>query len=166
MKKLIPLLFLIPFAMSSCSSGSDHSEENIALIESYIKSVESLDHDAMASLLDENYIGVGPSIGDSTGKSQAVESWKYNVDNLYEKIEYKLSRNAALIISDGDNQGEWVTNWAELHITYKDKRGTVSIMANSIYQIQDKKIVKSYTFYNEADALEQLGYVFINPNDL
>lgn len=120
----------------------------------------------MASLLDENYIGVGPSIGDSTGKSQAIESWKYNVDNLYEKIEYKLSRNAALIISDGDNQGEWVTNWAELEITYKDERGTVTIMANSIYQIKDNKIVKSFTFYNEADALEQLGYVFINPNDL
>jgi hypothetical protein len=166
MKKLIPLLFLLPFVVSSCISGSDQSAENIALVENYINSVESLDHDAMASLLDENYIGVGPSIGDSTTKNQAVESWKYNVDNLYEKIEYKLSRNAALIISDGDNQGDWVTNWAELEITYKDGRGAVTIMANSIYQIKDKKIVKSYTFYNEADALEQLGYVFINPNDL
>jgi hypothetical protein len=39
-------------------------------------------------------------------------------------------------------------------------------MANTIYQIKDNKIVKSYTFYNEADVLEQLGYVFINPNDL
>ena len=28
------------------------------------------------------------------------------------------------------------------------------------------KIIKSLTFYNEADALEQLGYVFINPEDL
>ena len=29
--------------------------------------------------------------------------------------------------------------------------------------VANGKIVKSYTFYNEADALEQLGYIFINP---
>lgn len=166
MKKLIFPLVLITFAMYGCSSGSDHSEENIALVEKYIQAVEDLDHDAMENLLDDNYLGLGPSYGDSIGKAQAVINWKENVDNLYEKIDYTRSRNAAVVISSGENQGDWVTNWAELHITYKDDRGTVIIWANSIYQIENDKIVKSYTFYNEADALEQLGYVFINPNDL
>ena len=53
-----------------------------------------------------------------------------------------------------------------IKITYKDDRGAVTIWANTIYQIENEKIVKSFTFYNEADALRQLGYVFINPNDL
>ena len=32
--------------------------------------------------------------------------------------------------------------------------------------IENGKIVKSFTFYNEADALEQLGYVFLDLDDL
>jgi len=165
MKKLALSLLLLPFLMG-CSSQGDHSEENLALIEKYVQAVENLDHNTMESLLDENYLGLGPSYGDSIGKVQAVENWKMNVDNLYEKIDYTRSRNAAIIITSGENQGEWVSNWAELFITYKGDKGTVAIWANSIYQIENDKIVKSYTFYNEADALEQLGYVFINPSDL
>ncbi len=166
MKNLIFPLLLFAIALSSCTNDSGHSKENLALVESYIKAVENLDHDAMENLLDDNYLGLGPSYGDTIGKAQAVINWKENVDNLYEKIEYTRSRNASVVISSGENQGDWVANWAELHITYKDDRGKVIIWANSIYQVENQKIVKSYTFYNEADALEQLGYVFINPNDL
>ena len=165
MKKLAFTLLLLPYVMS-CTSVGNHSAENLALIENYIQAVENLDHDAMASILDENYIGIGPSFGDSIRKAQAVENWTYNVENLYEKIDYTRSRNAAITITSGENQGDWISNWAELYITYKDGKGTVAIWANSIYQIENDKIVKSYTFYNEADALRQMGYVFINPNDL
>jgi len=165
MKKLALSLLLLPFVMS-CSSVGNHSEENLAIIEKYIQAVEDLDYETMASLLDDNYIGIGPSYGDSIRKEQAVENWKANVENLYEKIEYTRSKNAAITFTSGENQGEWVANWAELYITYKEDNETVVIWANSNYQIENGKIVKSYTFYNEADALEQLGYVFINPNDL
>jgi len=116
--------------------------------------------------LDENYMGLGPSYGDSIGKSQAIENWKGNIEDLYESIKYNKSRNIAITIATGDNQGDWVSNWGELDIHYKDGKGSVTIWANSIYQIENGKIIKSYTFYNEADALKQLGYVFINPNDL
>ncbi len=165
MKNLLFLL-LLSSILFSCSSGSDQYEENIKLVEAYINAVEDLDHDAMEDMLDENYLGLGPSYGDSINKSQAVLNWKANVENLYEKIDYTRSRNAAVLVSTGENQGNWVANWAELHITYKGDKGKVIIWANSIYQIENSKIVKSYTFYNEADALRQLGYVFINPNDL
>ncbi len=119
----------------------------------------------MESLLDDSYYGFGPSYGDSINKDQAVINWKYNVEHLYKSIKYNKSRNAAVIITTGDNQGEWVSNWGELHIVYKDDRH-VTLWANTTYKIENGKIVKSYTFYNEADALEQLGYVFINTNDL
>ena len=166
MKKLILPLLLLPFVISSCTSVNNHSEENLALIQNYIQAVENLDYDTMDSVLDENYIGLGPSYGDSIGKADAIANWKFNVQNLYEKIDYSRSRNATITVVSGENQGDWISNWAELHITYKDDRGSVIIWANSIYQIVNGKIVKSYTFYNEADALEQLGYVFFNPNNL
>src|SRR5690606_16120883 len=125
MKKLILPLLVLPFVISSCTSVSDHSEENLALIQNYIQAVENLDYDTMDSVLDENYLGLGPSYGDSIGKTEAIKSWKFNVENLYEKINYVRSRNAALTITTGDNQGDWISNWAELHITYKDDRGSV-----------------------------------------
>ncbi len=67
---------------------------------------------------------------------------------------------------DGPNKGDWVSNWVELEITYKHEGDKVVIWANTIYLIEGDKIIKSYTFYNEADALEQLGYVFINREKL
>ncbi len=162
MKKYLLFMF-IPF-LFSCSPMADQSIENIAVVEQYIEAVENLDYDAMEALLDDNYFGYGPSYGDSIGKAQAVESWKYNVLNLYESIDYKRSRSFAVVVDDGYNQGEWVSNWGELVITYKSKE-SVSLWANTIYQIKNSKIVKSYTFYNEADALEQLGFVFVHLDD-
>ena len=164
MKKLTYFLFFMPFVIS-CTSGSKNAEKNIQLIEGYIQSVENLDYQTMESLLDDNYLGLGPSYGDSINKEAAVENWKYLVDNLYESIKYNRSRNAAVSVYDGENQGDWVSNWAELTIHYKNTEDSVTIWENSIYQLKDGKILKSYTFYNEADALRQLGYTFVNLND-
>jgi hypothetical protein len=160
MKNLILSLIMIGF-MWSCAPN-DHSKENVALIQNYIKAVENLNYDAMDDLLAESYLGVGPSRNDSITKDQAISNWKNNVQHLYEKISYSKSRSLAVKTSEG----EWVSNWADLTIVYKQDQKEISILANTIYQIENGKIVKSYTFYNEADALEQLGYVFINPVDL
>jgi hypothetical protein len=130
-------------------------------VKNYIKSVEDLDFDSMGKFLDENYLGLGPSYGDSINKAEAVENWKSNVENLYEKISYTRSRFSSATIPDGENKGEWVTNWAELNIVYKNGKGSVIIWANTNYLIQDGKILKSLTLYNEADAMRQLGYKMI-----
>ena len=159
-------LFMFAFVFVSCSSNNRNAEKNIALIEKYVQYVESKDTESMASLLDDEYLGLGPSYGDSIRKPAAIENWKDNVSNLYENIKYNKSKNVAFKITEGPNQGEWVTNWAELQITYKGDKGKVTLWANTIYKIKNEKIVTSFTFYNEADALRQLGYVFINPNDL
>lgn len=157
-------LILVPFLMS-CSFNSGSSDSNIAVIEKYISAVESMDYNTMTLLLDDDYQGLGPSFSDSINKQQAIDSWKYNVKNLYEKIEYTREQHAIVLIEKGYNKGEWVSSWAELNITYKTGE-TVVIWANTAYKVENSKIVKSFTFYNEADALRQLGFVFINPNDL
>jgi len=165
MKKLIIILFT-SVILFGCESQQKSSDKNLALIEKYINAVESKDFEIMSSLLDDHYIGFGPSINDSLGKKEAIANWKTNMDHLYDNIKYQKSRSVAISITSGDNQGEWVSTWAQLEITYKGDRGSVIIWANTIYQIASNKIVKSTTFYNEADALRQLGYVFINPDEL
>jgi hypothetical protein len=165
MKKTAFTLLIIPLVLA-CSTTGNNAEKNLQLIEKYTQAVENMDFDAMELYLDENYVGLGPSYGDSIRKEQAIANWKDNVENLYERIHYNRSRNISVTLKTGDNQGDWVSNWAELNIVYKDGRGEVTLWANSTYQIKNDKIVKSFTFYNEADAYRQLGYIFINPNNL
>ena len=152
MKKL---LFTIVVGILSYSCVQEPSgKKNVELIDRYVQAVEELDYQTMEDLLADDYLGLGPSYGDSIKKPEAIANLKKNVDDLYESIDYDRSRNLAVTIPDGPEQGEWVSNWAELTIVYwRDK-------------IEQSKIVRSMTFYNEADVLEQLGYVFINPEDL
>jgi hypothetical protein len=105
-------------------------------------------------------MGLGPSYGDTIYKDQAIENWKYYVENLYEKIQYTRSQIAPVTITEGDAKGEWVANWAELHIVFKEG-GEATIWANTNYQIENGKIVRSLTLYNEADALRQMGYEIV-----
>ena len=156
---------LVAAFLFSCAQQPSGSK-SVELVDRYIEAVESLDFDTMDSLLADDYYGIGPSYGDSIKKPEAIANLKYSFDNLYQSIDYDRSRNLAVTVPDGPEKGEWVSNWAELTIVYKDDPKQVRIWANTVYQIKDGKIVKSMTFYNEADVLEQLGYVFINPNDL
>ena len=164
MKKIIILVGIVSISLSACTS-SENQTENIDLIKNYVQAVENMDFDAMENYLADDYLGMGPSYGDSIGKAQAVENWKLNVENLYEKIHYNRSRFAAVNIPDGDNKGNWIANWAELTIEYKNDGGSVTLWANSNYLVENGKIVKSITFYNEADALRQLGYTFVAPSE-
>ena len=144
----------------ACSVADKKATNNIALIKKYVEAVETENYEVMESLLAENYKGYGPSYSDSTNRELALAAWKENIENLYESISYERSQFATVSILDGPNQGEWISNWAELKIRYKNNRGSAIVWANTNYQIENEKIVKSYTFYNEADVLKQLGYEF------
>ena len=161
---IIPLLLLA--VIVGCSDTDQRAAKNVELIQKYIAAVEAQDYGAMEEFLGEDYKGYGPSHTDSTDRAGAVAAWEENLDNLYESITYDRFRNFPVTIKEGNNIGDWVSNWAQLSIKYKDGRGPVTLWVNSTYQIENGKIVKSYTFYNEADVLRQLGYVFINPQDL
>jgi len=159
MKKVITLMVVASMFLIGCNNNQN-DKANIDLIQRYVQSVEDLDFDAMDTILDDSYMGFGPSFNDSISKEQTISNWKFNVENLYKSIEYKKSRNATVLIEDGSNQGDWVANWSELKITFKASGASVTVWANTNYLIKDGKIIKSYSFYNEADVLEQLGFSY------
>jgi hypothetical protein len=158
------LLAIISISLFSCTSSALKKEhENLAIAEKYMKAVETKNAAAMDSLLAENYIGYGPSVGDSINKKDAIDNWKYNAENLYESYEYTRFKNLAVSVKEGDAKGDWVLNWALLTLKYKDGRGPVQVWVNAVYRIENGKIVLSRTFYNEADVLRQLGYTMEPP---
>ncbi len=166
MKNSLLLFTFLVLLISACSSGNDNAEKNVAIVDGYVNAVQQLDYTLMDNFLSDDYVGYGPSANDSINKANAANQWKSNVDLVYEKIEYLRSRSLAITVPDGPNQGEWVANWAQLEITFKGGEDKVTIWANTVYKIEEDKISRSFTFYNEADALEQLGYIFINPDYL
>ncbi len=161
MKQLIIFASIVVFLLS-CSSSEDNNNKtaNLEIAKKYMQAVETNDAAAMSELLAENYIGYGPSDGDSTNKEEAIKNWKYNAENLYESIKYTRHQNIAVTVKEGEEAlpGDWVSNWAYLTIKYKDGRGPVNVWVNAVYKIENGKIVLSRTFYNEADVLRQLGY--------
>jgi ketosteroid isomerase-like protein len=160
------LLIIVAAVAFSCSNTSNNDEANAALVANYIQAVENLDYEAMSEFLADDYMGVGPSYSDTTDKDNAVINWRYNVENVYESIQYSRSKVIPVTFLDGENKGEWVLNWAELEVFFKDNDNVVKIFTNSVYLIENGKIKKSVTFYNEADVLEQLGFVVVDPSIL
>jgi len=151
--------FLLTLFIAACS-GNDRQKtdtENIAVIEKYIQAVQSKDTQAMTDLLADNYVGYGPSFSDSTNKADAIANWKDVAENLYDKIEYTRTVNIAAQVTDGPHPGNYVSDWANLKITYKDGRGPVFLTMNAVYRVENGKITLSRSFYNEADVLRQLG---------
>lgn len=161
MKRPIILILLLAITYS-CSNASKNDDANAAVVEKYIKAVENLDYDAMSEFLADDYVGVGPSYSDTTDKENAVINWQFNAENIYESIKYSESRIVPITRTEGASQGEWVLNWAELEVRFKDNENVVKIFTNSVYEMENGKIKKTVTFYNEADVMEQLGYVYVD----
>jgi ketosteroid isomerase-like protein len=163
MKQLL-LLIVISISLYSCKDETANKEkDNLEIAKKFMKAVESKDVATMDFLLAENYIGYGPSVGDSTTKKEAVKAFKFNAENLYESFEYTKHKVIAVSSTEGEAMGDWVLNWAYLTIKYKDGRGPINLWVNAVYRIENGKIVHSRTFYNEADALRQLGFSFEAP---
>jgi hypothetical protein len=160
MKQLIFIL-TVSVSLLSCAPSSDKTKkESLAIAKRYMEAVETKNYAVMDSLLADNYKGYGPSVGHSINKADALAYWKYNADNLYDSVIYTQYQNIAVTIPEEEaaEAGDWVANWAYLTLKYKDGRGPVHVWVNSVYRIENGKIVHSRTFYNEADVLYQLGY--------
>ena len=189
MKQLILFAF-IPVCLLSCSSSADKApeavgpaahdssaavaqtppadktkEDNMAVVNKYLSAIENHDTVTMALLMADNFKGYGPSIGDSAGKQENLENWKYNLDHYFATVRYNRYQNFATTVTgeNGGEPGDWVSNWAYCEIKYKDGKGPVHLWVNSVYKIENGKIAKSRIFYNEADWLRQLGYRFVKP---
>jgi hypothetical protein len=166
MKQLIVLAFF-SLSLFACTSSADKKEKaHLAIAQKYMKAVETNNVELMDSLLSDDYIGYGPSVSDSTNKQEALQSWKFNAENLYESFEYTRHQELAVTVKEGRAKGDWVLNWAYLTIKYKDGRGPVHLWVNVVYLIKDGEIVLSRTFYNEADVLRQLRYSIEPPQEI
>ena len=84
MKKTI-LTLIVGLTLISCSTENKVKEEKTTIVEEFITAVQNLDIESLNTLLDDNYISTGPNFGDLVEKPVALDNWKFNIDNLYER---------------------------------------------------------------------------------
>jgi ketosteroid isomerase-like protein len=166
MKQLI-VLAIISLSLFACTSSADKKEKaNLAIAQKYMQAVETKNVAILDSLLADNYMGYGPSVGDSVTKEEAIAGFKDNIENLYESIQYTRHKELAVTVTEGEAIGDWVLNWDYLTLKYKVAKDPVNLWVNVVYRIENGKIVQSRTFYNEADVLRQLRYMITPPQEI
>jgi len=166
MKQLI-VLAIISLSLFACTSSADKKEKaNLAIAQKYMQAVETKNVAILDSLLADNYMGYGPSVGDSVTKEEAIAGFKDNIENLYESIQYTRHKELAVTVTEGEAIGDWVLNWDYLTLKYKVAKDPVNLWVNVVYRIENGKIVHSRTFYNEADVLRQLRYMITPPQEV
>ena len=166
MKKLsfYIVIMLSMIAMASCSTGTTESGINTDILSVGTKFMDAW-HDKdtakLSRLLADDFVGLGPSTGDSMNKGEALAKWKSIMDNL-DAIDVSQNFNAAAKVAEGPNAGDYVTSWARGNIKYKNGKD-VHITLNYVFRVKDGKIDRSISFVNEADTMRQLGYQIIPP---
>src|SRR5689334_15674645 len=90
---------IVLFSLCGCNGTDDiaktedRSAANLEIINKYRQAVESNDVATMDTLLADNYMGYGPSVGDSTTKEQSIANWKQSIASLYESVKYTRSES-------------------------------------------------------------------------
>src|SRR4051794_10916994 len=163
MKQLIAFISAVLFLASCANKDQGVNKDNFAVIERYAQAVQNKNVDSMSALLADDYMGYGPSFNDSINKADAVANWRNLVATLYDSIQYTHSVNIAAKVPDGPHPGDYISSWSSMRITYKNGQGPVNLLVNVIYRVENGKITLSRTFYDEADAMRQLGYNFVPP---
>ena len=72
MKKYIILTALVAGLFACTPNNEKIQADNVALIKNYVAAVENLDFEAMNNYLADEYMGLGPSYGDTIYKAQAI----------------------------------------------------------------------------------------------
>src|SRR6187431_2664955 len=103
MKELLSIL-VVAVGLVSCATSDNRAreKESLDIAKRYVTAIESNNTAAMDSLLADNYMGYGPSVGDSTNKTDAITNWKYNADNLYESVKYTRHQTIAITVNEGE----------------------------------------------------------------
>lgn len=170
MKKLfyLPLVLLTSLVLNGCNQQKTNDHENIQLIVGFEDAFRNQDYEKMQSMFTDDYMSYGPSLADSMRKEDVMLNWKYNMENLYDKVDFHDVKHIALTDLNNGVARDWVSSWGKLTIKYQNRTNEAEIWSNTLYLIEDGKIKKSYIFYNEADALRQVGfhYVFREPAKL
>ena len=72
MKQLIVLAIISISLLPALHRADKKEKANLAIAQKYMEAVETMNVAIMDSLLADNYMGYGPSVGDSINKEEAI----------------------------------------------------------------------------------------------
>ncbi len=157
------------FMMAACTPPEAPEDPMIAVHEAntqtvydYIAAMTTGDVNAAASFLTDDYYYYGPNIADSASKVDHLSRWKGNLDSLFTKVTYSRIATITQSYEEGRLQGDWVADWSVMSIDYQNAP-SVSFNFHAVYRVEEGKITRSTSFFNQADILTQQGWQMTPP---
>ncbi|MDX1773734.1 hypothetical protein DFR65_102519 [Oceanihabitans sediminis] len=136
-------------------------EATIKILSDYVNALVYDKMETVEILLDEKYIGYGPSINDSINKKETLESWtKVHKYRTNEKVEF-VSQTFRVI--KGNHKGDWVSQWGTYSYMLNGK--TIEMPYQLTARIKDNKIISSRIYYDNLEVAKELGYEVIPPKN-
>lgn len=134
-------------------------EEDIKVVTDYVNAITNNNMAVVESLLADDYVGSGPSNGDTQTKAELIESWKEaHKVRTNENNEYVYNTFRVL---EGDLKGDWVSVWGTYTFTENGK--DISLPYQFTAHVKDKKIQKSVIYYDNLAVIKAMGYEITPP---
>jgi ketosteroid isomerase-like protein len=136
-----------------------NAEADIAVVESFVRSLVKGDLDKAKGLIASDYKGVGPSPDDSFTAESLLAAWK-------EKYNAEKDRKVSFVtqtfrVASGDLQGDWVSMWGDYTFTSNGK--TVKVPYQYTALVKSGKIATDIIYYDRLYIMQQLGHTLTPP---
>ena len=137
---------------------SENEEANMALAKEYMAATLAADGDKMSSLVNDGFMGYGPSATDSTNIAGAIATWEAT-KNARSDQSMGLAAMTALTVNEGNLKGDWVHAWGVYTAVDKETQQSYRVPWHSAIFIENNKISKSWGFYDRLAPSLQFGQV-------
>ncbi|MCV9387215.1 nuclear transport factor 2 family protein [Reichenbachiella ulvae] len=162
--KYTHVLFL-SLILFSCS-GDVFTQSDIQVVEAFTEAIEEKNFAVLDSLTKDDFILVGPAIGDTISKKQFIDNWKANTANYIKSIEFEHSQLSGLSIPTDTLFGNWIGKWSVARINYQaDSLTPVTLLLSNAFLVVEGKLSKGVLIYDRADMYDQQDYFFGNLED-
>uniref|UniRef100_UPI0040476654 nuclear transport factor 2 family protein n=1 Tax=Algoriphagus sp. TaxID=1872435 RepID=UPI0040476654 len=136
------------------------AKENLKVVFDYLNASINNKMDVAESLLSDTCVTTGPSNGESSTKTELIDTWKeihkVRTDPKNEMIYYTWR------IPEGKYKGDWVGIWGTY--TFTESGTEVIVPYNYLAMVEGGKIQEARIFYDKLSILTAMGGTVTPPN--
>lgn len=136
------------------------AEEDLKVVMGYLNAIINNKMDVAESLLSDTCVTTGPSNGESSTKTELIDTWKernkVRTDPKNEMIYYTWR------VLEGKYKGDWVGIWGTY--TFTESSTEVIVPYNYLAMVEGGKIQEARMFYDKLSILTAMGGTVTPPN--
>lgn len=152
---------LSAYSYAQTASVNPNAEKDIQVLKNFFEAMDNDDYQKVNSLIHDDYMGFGPRYNSPENKADVIENLKA-IRQGNEGGERGNERYISITINNDVNEsvnGNWVLYWGWITLKNRETGKDFTIDVHQASKIQDGKVMSSVVYYNEYDALKQVGLI-------